>query len=146
MDGRIGKYFLNPSPGYGGSCFPKDTHALQYIGKNQDVNLNVVNAAIHANNQQIHYCFTQLKTLLNGSAQGNTVTILGTSFKPNTDDIRESASLKLIDLLLSDGAKIQFTDPKAIDNTMDLYGNKVTPFSSTYDAAENSDAIVLMTE
>ena len=146
MDGRIGKYFLNPSPGYGGSCFPKDTHALQYIGKNQDVNLNVVNAAIHANNQQIHYCFNQLKILLNGSIQGKTVTILGTSFKPNTDDVRESASLKLIDLLLSDGAKIQFTDPKAIDNTMDLYGNKVTPFSSTYDAAENSDAIVLMTE
>lgn len=84
--------------------------------------------------------------MLNGSVQGKTVTILGTSFKPNTDDIRESASLKLIDLLLSDGAKIQFTDPKAIDNTMNLYGNKVTPFSSSYDAAENSDAIVLMTE
>ena len=146
LDGRIGKYFLNPSPGYGGSCFPKDTHALQYIGKNQDVNLNVVSAAIDANDHQIQYCFSQLKILLNGTVSNKTVTILGTSFKPNTDDIRESASLKLIDLLLSDGANIQFTDPKAIDNTVDLYGNKVIPFSSSYDAAKNSDAIVLMTE
>lgn len=146
LDGRIGKYFLNPSPGYGGSCFPKDTHALQSIGKHQDVHLNVVSAAISANDHQIHYCISQLKTLLHGTVADKTVTILGTSFKPNTDDIRESASLKLIDALLSDGATIQFTDPKAIDNTMALYGSKVTPFSSSYDAAENSDAIVLMTE
>ena len=83
LDGRIGKYFLNPSPGYGGSCFPKDTHALQYIGKNQDVNLNVVSAAIDANDHQIQYCFSQLKILLNGTVSNKTVTILGTSFKPN---------------------------------------------------------------
>ena len=146
MDGRIGKYFLNPSPGYGGSCFPKDTHALQFIGQEQDVELNIVGAAIAANNHQINYCFSKLTELLNGTLSGKTVTILGTSFKPNTDDVRESASLKLIDLLLQHDVRVQFTDPKAIENTVLIYGNRIHAYSSAYDAAQNSDAIVLMTE
>ena len=106
MDGRIGKYFLNPSPGYGGSCFPKDTHALQFIAKERDLNLKVLDGAIKANNHQIQYCYSKLVELLDGNISNKTITILGTSFKPNTDDIRESASIKLIDLLLNAGAKI----------------------------------------
>ena len=146
MDGRIGKYFLNPSPGYGGSCFPKDTHALQFIAKQSNVNLKVLEGAINANNHQIQYCFSKLLELLDGDISNKTITILGTSFKPNTDDIRESASLKLIDLLLNAGAQVNFTDPKAIDNTINIYGDRVRAFSSSYDAAQESDVVVLMTE
>ena len=105
-----------------------------------------VKELLHANNQQIHYFFSQLKSLLNGKISKKTVTILGTAFKPNTDDIRESASVKLINLLLEEGSNIHFTDPKAIKNTINLYGNNVTSFSSSYEAAKDSDAIVLMTE
>ncbi|MEK9726808.1 MAG: UDP-glucose/GDP-mannose dehydrogenase family protein, partial [Candidatus Margulisiibacteriota bacterium] len=146
MDGRIGKYFLNPSPGYGGSCFPKDTHALKYIGDEHNVELNVVQSAIHANDFQINYCFSKIIDLFNGSVSNKTLAILGTSFKPNTDDIRESASLKLIDLLLEQNASIHFTDPKAIANTQAIYGNKITPFKTAYDACENCDGVILMTE
>ena len=146
MDGRIGKYFLNPSPGYGGSCLPKDTHALQLIAHESNVNLKVLEGTINANNHQIHYCFSKLVELLDGDISNKTITILGTSFKPNTDDIRESASLKLIDLLLNAGAHVNFTDPKAIDNTQALYGDKITSFKTAYEACKESDGVVLMTE
>ena len=147
MDGRIGKYFLNPSPGYGGSCFPKDTHALKFIGEQHHVDLKVVSAAINANNHQIHYCFEQIKDIFAGTIEGKTVTILGTSFKPNTDDVRESASHKLIDLLLTvTNIQIQVTDPKALENTKRHYGDQINYYPSAYEAADNSDLIILMTE
>ena len=146
MDGRIGKYFLNPSPGYGGSCFPKDTHALQFIGQQQNVSLQVVGAAIDANNHQIDYCFSKLLDLLNQDLSNKTVSILGASFKPDTDDIRESATLKLIDRLLQHNVTINVTDPKALDHIKTMYGNRVQVFDSAYDVSKNSDAIVLMTE
>ena len=146
MDGRIGKYFLNPSPGYGGSCFPKDTHALQFIGQQQNVSLQVVGAAIAANNHQIDYCFSRLLDLLNQDLSNKTVSILGASFKPDTDDIRESATLKLIDRLLQHNVTIYVTDPKALDHIKTMYGNRVQVFDSAYDVSKNSDAIVLMTE
>ena len=146
MDGRIGKYFLNPSPGYGGSCFPKDTHALQFIGQQQNVNLQVVGAAINANNHQIDYCFSKLLDLLNQDLNNKTVSILGASFKPDTDDIRESATLKLIDRLLQHNVTINVTDPKSLDHIKAMYGNRVQVFDSAYDVSKNSDAIVLMTE
>jgi UDPglucose 6-dehydrogenase len=144
MDGRIGKYFLNPSPGYGGSCFPKDTHALQFIGASNGINLNVVSGAIHANNHQIDHCFSQLMALC--QLPPSTVTILGTAFKPNTDDIRESAALKLIDRLLAANIRVQFSDPKAIQTTQAVYGDRIHAHASPYDAAKNSEAIVLATE
>ncbi|MGC6367734.1 MAG: UDP-glucose dehydrogenase family protein [Candidatus Marinamargulisbacteria bacterium] len=146
MDGRIGKYFLNPSPGYGGSCFPKDTHALQFNAKQLNINLKVLEGAIHANNHQIHYCFSKLVQLLDGKIYNKTITILGTSFKPNTDDIRESASLKLIDLLLEQNVTIHYTDPKAIENTQIIYGDKITPFKTAYEACKDCDGVILMTE
>ena len=146
MDGRIGKYFLNPSPGYGGSCFPKDTHALQYIGKENGIDLQVVSAAIKANNLQIQHCFSIIKNILNYDLNGKTVSILGTSFKPNTDDIRESASLKLIDLLLKHDATVHVTDPEALKNTEAIYKNTVQYFNNPYDCVTSSDALVLMTE
>ena len=146
MDGRIGKYFLNPSPGYGGSCFPKDTHALQYIGKENGIDLQVVSAAIKANDLQIQHCFSIIKNILNYDLNGKTVSILGASFKPNTDDIRESASLKLIDLLLKNGATVHITDPEALKNTEAIYKNTVQYFNSPYDCVTSSDALVLMTE
>ncbi len=145
QDGRIGKYFLNPSPGYGGSCFPKDTHALQYIGKENNIDLHVVNAAIHANNEQILYCVNQCLSMIDDIANP-TVSILGCSFKPNTDDIRESASIKLIDHLLQHNVTVNVVDPEAIENTKHVFGNKINYCSTLYAAAESSDGIVLMTE
>ena len=146
MDGRIGKYFLNPSPGYGGSCFPKDTHALQFIGKEQNVDLQVVGAAIQANRNQIQHCFNMISTILDDQLENKTITILGTAFKPNTDDIRESASLKIIDMLLEKNATVHICDPEAIPNTVAIYKDRITPFESIEEAATQSDAIVLMTE
>jgi UDPglucose 6-dehydrogenase len=146
MDGRIGKYFLNPSPGYGGSCFPKDTHALHHIGQQVGVDLRVVGAAISANHRQVQYCFDQLLALFGGDISQKTVTILGTSFKPDTDDIRESSSLKIIDRLLDHGARVQVTDPKALPATLSVYGDRIHGYDSAYEAATQSDAVVLMTE
>ena len=127
-------------------AFPKDTHALQFIGQQQNVNLQVVGAAIDANNHQIDYCFSKLLDLLNQDLSNKTVSILGASFKPDTDDIRESATLKLIDRLLEHNVTINVTDPKALDHIKAMYGNQVKIFNSAYEVSKNSDAIVLMTE
>ena len=146
MDGRIGKYFLHPGPGYGGSCFPKDTKALIHTSEQLNYDLKSVKAAEAVNKAQkeqasktiIHYC--------NGSISGKTIAILGLSFKPNTDDIREAPSLTIIDNLISEGAILRVFDPEAMDNIHSVYGDKLTYCHSSYEAAEGADAIALITE
>ena len=100
LDGRIGKYFLNPSPGYGGSCFPKDTYALNHTANSYELDVKVVKASIDANNDQVDYCFKKAEQLIGELNSSKTVALLGCSFKPNTDDIRDSASITMIQKLL----------------------------------------------
>ncbi len=146
LDGRIGKYFLNPSPGYGGSCFPKDTHALYHFAKSNGLTVNVVKAGIDANTSQVDYCFQKCEQLIGELNQSITVAILGCSFKPNTDDIRDSSSIKIIHKLLETGCKIRVTDPEALNNVKHEFGDKINYFDTSYEAAESADAVLLMTE
>lgn len=146
LDGRIGKYFLNPSPGYGGSCFPKDTHALHYFAQTNNLNVKVVKAGIDANNDQVDYCFEKCRQLVGNLDESVTIAILGCSFKPNTDDIRDSASIKMIKKLLETGCKVRVTDPEALNNVKEIFGDSIDYFSTSYEAVESADAVLLMTE
>jgi len=144
LDRRIGPKFLHPGPGYGGSCFPKDTRALLNIAREKGIELKIVNATVEVNERQKATMVQRIKTVM-GSLKGKTIGILGLSFKPNTNDIREAPSLYIIGALLQEGAIIRAYDPVAISEVRklfpDLYFGK-----DAYDVAESADAIVLITE
>ncbi len=145
-DTRIGKEFLKAGPGFGGSCFPKDVKALGCLANELNYDFKLLNAVHSANQRQQQLAFEKIKTILNQPLSTSTITILGLSFKANTDDIRESCSLPLIDSLLESNACIQVFDPEAMDNIRSYYQNKLAYFNSPYDAANNSDIIVIMTD
>lgn len=147
MDQRIGKYFLHPGPGYGGSCFPKDVKALAHIFQQHQLEGGLVEATQKANLKQKKRCADIiLKTFKDQNAGKITIAIAGLSFKANTDDIRESSSLQLINDLLEKGFKIKVFDPAAQNNIKAIYKEKLLYAKNTYDAAENADALVIMTE
>lgn len=147
MDQRIGKYFLHPGPGYGGSCFPKDVKALAHIFQQHELKGELVEATQKANIKQKKRCAEIiLKTFKDQDAEKISIAIAGLSFKANTDDIRKSSSLQLIDDLLKNGFKVRVYDPAAQDNVKVIYKEKLLYAQNTYDAAENADAIVIMTE
>lgn len=146
MDARIGKFFLHPGPGYGGSCFPKDTHALIQLSKNLGYDLKIVKAVESVNKEQKVKVIKILLDYYKGNLSGKTFSILGLSFKPNTDDIRESSSIEIIRNLLQNGAKIKVFDPEV--KHLDEFNNNKN-FSiekDTYAAAKNSDGIIVATE
>ena len=116
LDGRISPKFLHPGPGYGGSCFPKDTRALAYLGKENDVSLKVINSVIETNDNQKIKIFEKIKSLCDEILEKKTVSLLGLSFKPETDDIRESPAKTIIPLLVENGASVNVYDPVAMDN------------------------------
>lgn len=145
LDGRIGPYFLHPGPGFGGSCFPKDNRAFISFSKDLDYDLKIVQASENVNELQKRHAFNILLSKLNGAITNKTIAILGLSFKPNTDDIRDSASLILIDQLLESGAFIRCFDPEGIPNTKKQFPTLYYAKDS-YDACDNADAIILMTE
>ena len=147
MDGRIGSKFLNPGPGYGGSCFPKDTRALAKISRNYDVTLSLVEATIAANEKQKNRMVEKIQKAM-GSLQGKTVAVLGLAFKPETDDMRESPALTIIPELVNRGATIKAYDPKAIDEAeWRLEGiPNLKLVDSPYEAASGAHALVILTE
>ncbi len=145
LDGRIGRYFLHAGPGYGGSCFPKDTKALVKIAEDVGYDLKIVKAAESVNTYQKARVFALLKDKC-GDLKGKTIGILGLAFKPDTDDIREAPSLVVIADLLNSGVKVRVYDPEAMGNGRDMYGRAVTFCESSYDAAQSADALLLMTE
>ena len=116
QDGRISSKFLHPGPGFGGSCFPKDLEALYSLGKEKNINLNTVNATIKTNKSQKKRIADKLLHLLNNKVKNKKIAILGLSFKPNTDDIRESASLNIVSNLIDLGADLSVYDPAAMEN------------------------------
>ena len=145
LDGRISAKFLHPGPGYGGSCFPKDTHALAATGQKNRSPLLTVEAAIKTNASQKVRMVDKLKRLMGGSFKGKTVAVLGLAFKPQTDDVREAASIVIVSNLAESGATVQAYDPIAIDNFKNHFPN-IQYFDSWQDAVKNADACILLTE
>jgi UDPglucose 6-dehydrogenase len=144
LDGRIGKKFLHPGPGYGGSCFPKDTRALSQMAQDKGYFFKILDSVIRVNEEQKKRMVVKIQEKV-GDLRGKTIGILGLSFKPNTNDIRESSSIAIINDLLAMGAKVKAFDPAAIDEAKAILP-KVEYGKDPYDVAEGADALVLVTE
>ena len=144
LDGRISPKFLHPGPGYGGSCFLKDTEALYHFASTCGYKFKILQAVISANKRQRELMVEKIKHHL-GDLKGKTIGILGLAFKQNTDDIRRSPSLDIIKLLLKEGAKIRCFDPMAMDNTKKILPD-ITYCHDEYETAQGSDVLVIATE
>jgi len=144
MDGRISPKFLHPGPGYGGSCFPKDTKAIASTGDEVGVDMSLIKAVIEANERQKKRVARVLEEMT-GSLGGLTVAILGLAFKAETDDVRDSPALTVVEELLASGATVRAHDPQAAENFQRLLPDTQC-FSTSYEAVEGADAVVLMTE
>lgn len=144
-DNRIGNKCLNPGPGYGGSCFPKDIQAILNNAQELGVNLKVITAAVEANLFQTKVVIEKLKNTLQTPLKGKTIGILGLAFKANTDDIRNSPALQIVSELLAMGVKIQAYDPQAMLNAKKVYP-QLSYCNSSYETAKNADALMILTE
>ena len=146
LDGRIGRKFLHPGPGYGGSCFPKDTRALVRIAQENNVTSRIVEAVIEVNEAQKARMVGKIRTALGGSENGRTLAVLGLAFKPETDDMRDAPALSILPKLIDNGAAIQAHDPQAMAEAGALLPGSVLYFDDIYAALSGADAAVLMTE
>jgi UDPglucose 6-dehydrogenase len=144
MDGRISPKFLHPGPGYGGSCFPKDTRALNATANNYNYDFKLLEAVIEANSRQRKIVVDKIEKYL-GTLKNKTIGILGLAFKQNTDDIRESAAIDIIKILLQKEAHIQCFDPMAMENTKKILPD-LTYCQDEYETAKDTDALVILTE
>jgi UDPglucose 6-dehydrogenase len=145
-DSRIGKRFLFPGIGYGGSCFPKDVKALHKSGKDLDYNFSLLDAVIKVNDIQKKILIPRIDTYFKNNLKGITFGIWGLAFKPETDDIREAPSLYIIDELLKKGATVKVFDPEALQNVKNKYQDKLVYASNMYDAVNSVDALIICTE
>lgn len=145
LDHRIGPKFLHTGPGYGGSCFPKDTRALLTIASNHNSELGIVRSAVNANEKQKKNMLSKIREAM-GDIKGKTLAVLGLSFKPNTNDMREAPSVYLIENLLKKGAKIKVFDPVAMDDASNIFGKNVKYAKSAYDCSKGADAVIIVTE
>ncbi len=145
-DSRIGSKFIYPGTGYGGSCFPKDVKAIIRTAKDNGYELNVISAVEKANEYQKNVIFGKMLKFFDGDLKNRTIGIWGLSFKPRTDDIRESSSIILIEKLLKAGARVKAYDPAAINETKKQLGNTIEYSNDPYEALTNVDAVALMTE
>jgi UDPglucose 6-dehydrogenase len=146
LDQRIGKKFLHPGPGYGGSCFPKDTRAVVELAREHGVPLRIVQAVIEVNEARIEKMLEKIRTAVGGSLSGRTIALLGLTFKPNTDDLRESPAIRILDAMLSEGASVRAYDPVAMAIAAETPREGISYCADEYDAAEGADAIVVATE
>lgn len=144
IDKRIGSKFLHPGPGYGGSCLPKDTNALLKLAEQHDMELGIVKAALKANERQRESVLTKIKDAL-GVLKGKTIAVLGLSFKPNTDDIREAPSLYIIKKLMKEKASIRAYDPVAMKEAQKIIPS-IKYCKNSYEAVKGADALVIVTE
>lgn len=145
-DNRIGKRFLFPGIGYGGSCFPKDVQALHKTAQENHYQFKILEAVMQVNSIQKLILFDKMKHYFGGDLKGKHIGIWGLAFKPNTDDIREAPSLYIIDALLKEGAEIFAYDPEAMDNVRKVFGNEIHLVNDPYDAANDADALAILTE
>jgi UDPglucose 6-dehydrogenase len=146
MDKRIGSKFLHPGPGYGGSCFPKDTTALIRIAQEHGASCRIVEATVEVNAAQKARMVKKIREALGGSEAGKTIAVLGLAFKPETDDMRDAPSLAIIPNLVDKGAAIRAHDPQSEGEARSLLPGQVSYFTDVYDTVTAADAVVLMTE
>jgi UDPglucose 6-dehydrogenase len=145
-DRRIGSAFLFPGPGYGGSCFPKDVKALLRTGITRKVPMDILEAVEAANDRQKRVLFAKLERNLKGGVKGRTIAVWGLAFKAETDDMRESPAIVLVEQLLAAGARVQVHDPAAMETARREFGDRVTYAARAYDALQGADALVIVTE
>lgn len=145
LDGRIGRKFLHPGPGFGGSCFPKDTRALSHSAHAAGRPSRIVDAVIAVNDERKKDMARRVVEQCDGSVAGKTIAVLGVTFKPNTDDIREAPSLEILPALQDGGAKIRAFDPAGMDNAREVIED-VTWCESAYEAVKDAEAVVIITE
>lgn len=145
-DSRIGKRFLFPGIGYGGSCFPKDVKALHKSGKDQGYDFKILDAVIDVNQRQKTILIPKIKKYFKNDLKGKKIGIWGLAFKPETDDIREAPALDIIDELLAQGAAITAFDPEAMDNVKRKLGDSIRFASGMYEVLDDADALVICTE
>lgn len=145
-DTRIGKRFLFPGIGYGGSCFPKDVKALSKIADQNEYEFSILDSVIKVNEKQRTVLFDKINNYYNGKLAGKTIALWGLAFKPNTDDIREAPALYVIDKLLKAGAHVSAFDPEAMENVEKIYGDKLTFAKDQYEVLEGAHALMIMTE
>ncbi|EAI2862157.1 MULTISPECIES: UDP-glucose dehydrogenase family protein [Campylobacter] len=145
LDTRIGNRFLNPGPGYGGSCFPKDTLAMAFMGKQNDIDLTLINAAIKGNEERKnHMCERILNSVKD--IKNPKIAVLGLAFKDGTDDCRESPAVDIVFKLLEQKVQICAYDPKAMDLAKQILGDKIDYANSMYEAIKDADVIAILTE
>jgi UDPglucose 6-dehydrogenase len=145
LDGRIGRKFLHPGPGYGGSCFPKDTRALVETARQHGTPLRIVEAVIDVNDRRKHAMAERIIGACGGSVQGKTIAVLGLTFKPNTDDMREAPSLAIVPDLQSEGARVRAFDPEGMAEARKVLSN-IAYCADAYDAMQGADCLVIVTE
>jgi UDPglucose 6-dehydrogenase len=145
MDKRIGDKFLHAGPGYGGSCFPKDTLALVKTAQDYDSPMRLIETTVAINVNRKRAMGRKVIAACDGSVRGKKIAVLGLTFKPNTDDMRDAPSITIIQALLDGGAEVHAYDPEGMDDAKELLG-AVTYGKDPYEIAQNADAIVIVTE
>lgn len=145
-DARIGKKFLFPGIGYGGSCFPKDVQALVHSAHEVQYDFKILNAVMHVNETQKLHLLSKIKNFFNGTIKGRHFALWGLAFKPNTDDIREAPALYMIDALINAGATVCAYDPEAMKNVQQQIGDTISYAENPYEAVLNADALIIATE
>jgi UDPglucose 6-dehydrogenase len=145
LDRRIGPKFLHAGPGFGGSCFPKDTRSVAHFARETGESLEIVEAVVRVNDRQRQRMIDKIVGALGGAAQGKTVAMLGLSFKPETDDMRDAPSVDIIQGLQERGATVRACDPRALEEAERMLP-EIVPCADAYDACEGADVLVVMTE
>jgi UDPglucose 6-dehydrogenase len=146
LDGRIGRKFLHAGPGYGGSCFPKDSLALVRTAQEQGTPCRIVESVVEVNAAQRARMVQKIRKALGGSESGKTIAVLGLTFKPETDDMRDAPSITIISALLERGAHIRAHDPKGMEEAKRVLPGEIEYCSNAYETFEDADAVVLITE
>ena len=146
LDGRIGRKFLHPGPGYGGSCFPKDTRALARIAQEHGAASRIVESVIEVNEAQKARMIKKIRTALDGDECNKTVAVLGLTFKPETDDMREAPALSILPKLIENGMKVRAHDPQGMAEAKGLLPESIEYFDSVNEMFEGVDAVILLTE
>jgi UDPglucose 6-dehydrogenase len=145
LDGRIGKKFLHPGPGYGGSCFPKDTLALVRTARDKGAPLRIIETVVAINDERKRRMADKIIAACGGSVKGKTIAVLGLTFKPNTDDMRDSPSLEIVPALQAAGAKIQAFDPEGMTEAKHMLKDVIF-CEGAYQTLEGADALAVLTE
>jgi UDPglucose 6-dehydrogenase len=145
-DSRIGKRFLFPGIGYGGSCFPKDVQALEKSSADAGYQFDILKSVMRVNDQQRTKLIPSLKKHYNNSLKGKTIAVWGLAFKPQTDDIREAPALENINIFLEEGATVNVHDPEAMNNVKKVLGDKIKYFDNPYDTVKGADCLFIATE